>query len=70
MTRRVYESRQAAAAPGQEEKGKNHADPPPAPSRGVRVAGEVREREMVEVERIAGVLEVTTWIKRLSNFRR
>jgi hypothetical protein len=32
---------------------------------GVRVAGEVRMRDATEVQRIAGVLEVATWIKRM-----
>lgn len=63
MTRRVHEGRQVAATPGAQEEGQKTVEPVPA--RGVRVAGQVRDSEVIEVERIAGVLEVTSWIKRL-----
>lgn len=65
MKRRVHEERGPAATPAQQE---NSTEQPPAqdvPSQGVRVAGEVRHRELDEVERIAGVLEVTSWVKRM-----
>lgn len=63
MTRRVHEDRQPEAAPVQRD---DRGESPPDPRRPMRVAGVVHAREVNEVERIAGALEVATWIQRVS----
>ncbi len=67
MTRRVQEDRQPDGPPAQTEAPMEPSMDPPRP---VRVAGVVREGEVNELERIAGALEVATWIKRMSMFAR
>lgn len=67
MTRRVQEDRQPEGPPAQADA---QQDATPDPPRPVRVAGVVREHEVNEMERIAGALEVATWIRRVSLFAR